>query len=144
MCCSSDFFSLHNICCWILLAFCRPFGRENIQSSTYSLLRAAGRSSTSQLYYSVIFQTHLLLFRVDKEAEINPRMHWVEVRQAPLERGCRSQSCCIHSDFPFHKTQLVCCFFSPAPSVTLIPFKLKNISSSLVVKKVQQDIPHLY
>lgn len=52
---------------------------------------------------NLFFQTHLLLFRVDKEAK------WVEVRQAPLERGCLNRSCCIHSDSPFHKNLLVCC-----------------------------------
>lgn len=51
----------------------------------------------------LFFQTHLLLFRVDREAEINPRMHWVEVRQAPLERGCLSPLLfpCTFSDFNF-------------------------------------------
>lgn len=53
-------------------------------------------------------------FGVVNEAKIYPRMHWVEVRRAPLQRGCLNKSCCIHSYFSLQKkTMSVCCWFPP-------------------------------
>lgn len=57
------FFSLHNICCWILLAFRRPFGRENIQSSTHSLLRAAGKKLNISVILFIYFPNPLTPFQ---------------------------------------------------------------------------------
>lgn len=59
-----------------------------------------------------------------------PECTGVEVRQAPLERGCLKRSCCIHSDSAFHKTLLVCCFFFSPCNFNLIKKYLIAIFSS--------------